>query len=47
MSLLESHSFVLGSISNMSKKGCLRASARVRRLEGSYSSMLSMRSKRR
>lgn len=47
MSRLESHIFVLGSMPSMSKKGCLRASARVTRLEGSYSSMLSMRSNRR
>lgn len=46
ISRLESHSLVLGgSARRRAKKGCCRASPRVSRLAGSYSSMLSIRSK--
>lgn len=46
ISRLESHNLVLGgSVRRQAKKGCWRASPKVSRLAGSYSSMLSIRSK--
>lgn len=46
ISRLESHNLVLGgSARRRAKKGCCRASPKVNRFAGSYSSMLSIRSK--